>query len=132
MSSPYCCPMLESSTFLVGGRAFRYFAMKRLSSIIVFSLAWILWIQYESIGVGKSGYENAWEAHAAYPSEGYEKCIEDAETLARHDVSIYKDMDAAVDVRVLLGKKFAVNILLKDGGSMHHTYTCFPDTVKPG
>jgi hypothetical protein len=105
--------------------------MRHLGNIILLSLAWILWVQYETAEVGKPTARSGWQAHSAYPSEGYEKCIEDAETLAQNDVTNFRKYGGTVDMKVLLGKKFTVDIELKNGGSMHNTYTCFPDTVKP-
>jgi len=95
--------------------------------------AWVLWVQYETIGVGTIKYEKNWVPEAAYPEAGYSKCIEDMRTLAKRHVEGMKSQPNVTSVErvTFIGEREAVTTELKSGGSFHRTYVCFPDTVKP-
>ena len=101
--------------------------------IITASLAWILWVQYEQIGLGNPSYKRQWIPEAAYPDAEYSTCIRDTQIRAERDVESFGDMDTVkqVERKTLLGRKESIHIELKTGGSIYHLYVCFPDTVKP-
>jgi hypothetical protein len=95
--------------------------------------AWVLWVQYDRIGVGDTKYERSVVPEAAYPYNGYQKCIEDAHTRAMRQVEGSKTADNVkrVEHDTLMGRKESVRTELKSVGTIWTTYMCFPHPVKP-
>jgi len=95
--------------------------------------AWVLWVQYETWGVGTITHERSWSPEAAYPGDSHSKCIEDMRTLAGRFVEGEKSESNVKSVKrvTLIGKREAVTTEFNNGGSLRRLYVCFPDTVKP-
>jgi hypothetical protein len=94
--------------------------------------AWILWIEYSSIGIKKT-YERRWIVETAYPEEGYSQCIQDMKTLVTRKVERKKNHAnvKSVERTPLIGNREDITTELKSGGSYSEQYVCLPDTVKP-
>lgn len=95
--------------------------------------AWVLWVQYETIGVGETKYERSWVPETAYGDNSYDQCIQDIKTLAARHVETSKTMPNVkkIERNRLIGQRESVHTELKTGGSLYRTYVCFPDSVKP-
>ncbi len=102
-------------------------------SCIWFVVAWVLWVQYELIGVGDTRYERSWVPEAAYPTDGYATCIQDMRTLAERYVKDARSAPnvASIERVTLIGDRVAVTTDYKSGGSSRRLYVCFPDSVQP-
>ena len=95
--------------------------------------AWVMWVEYERIGVGDTKYEREIVPEAAYPPTGYTRCMEDTRTLAARKVHSSKNLVNVkkVEHRELIGDRQSVMIELKSGGTLYTRYMCFPHPVKP-
>jgi hypothetical protein len=39
--------------------------------------AWVLWVEYQTMGTGQTTYERRWVPESAYPGDGYAQCLAD-------------------------------------------------------
>jgi hypothetical protein len=94
--------------------------------------AWILWVEYGTMGTRETTYERRWVPESAYPGDGYTQCLADVrDRAAQYAANSQTAEGVQKTLRIPLhgGQEKVTNYLRI--GNHSRVFACFPHPIKP-
>ena len=100
--------------------------------LLMFMLAWVLWIEHKTADVSSALQTRTWVPEGEYRDDAYAQCVQDARALAKQNVE--SSTKVANVKRAESSQRFegiSVRVDYTTGGTSWFTYQCLADTAKP-